>query len=367
MRREVLPDALLELVLGRLARGQRADEAVEVGAGGEVAVGAGHDADAQLGVARRAGPTRRRGGTSTSALKALRFSGRFSVMVRTWPSRSTRTAGSDMARGLAAAGGDRSKPGRPYSRRGPVHDDPTAAHAGHGRASTADGAPAAPVQPGRLRGQRLPPVHAPVLLRRPGRRPTSSSTSTCPPAPWSSTWAPSRASGPTRVLDRADAAGPARTSACTPSSPSGRASRSCATSLGGDERVEVHPFGLAGARPRRDADRRPARAPRSSPTRPRRTLRHRRGAAPRRRRRPRGARRRPRSTSSRSTSRAASSSCSTGSTTPAGWRAPARCSCSSTSSRPTRTGGRRRNRRQLAETHRCTWSYPWVFERWDRR
>lgn len=28
---------------------------------------------------------------------------------------------------------------------------------------------------------------------------------------------------------------------------------------------------------------------------------------------------------------------------------------------------RRRNRRQLAETHRCTWSYPWVFERWDRR
>lgn len=29
--------------------------------------------------------------------------------------------------------------------------------------------------------------------------------------------------------------------------------------------------------------------------------------------------------------------------------------------------GRRRNRRQLAETHDCTWSYPWVFERWDRR
>lgn len=29
--------------------------------------------------------------------------------------------------------------------------------------------------------------------------------------------------------------------------------------------------------------------------------------------------------------------------------------------------GRRRNRRQLAETHRCTWDYPWVFERWDRR
>jgi FkbM family methyltransferase len=29
--------------------------------------------------------------------------------------------------------------------------------------------------------------------------------------------------------------------------------------------------------------------------------------------------------------------------------------------------GRRRNRRQLAATHRCTWSYPWVFERWDLR
>jgi FkbM family methyltransferase len=27
--------------------------------------------------------------------------------------------------------------------------------------------------------------------------------------------------------------------------------------------------------------------------------------------------------------------------------------------------GRRRNRRQLAETHRCTWCYPWVYERWD--
>jgi FkbM family methyltransferase len=26
---------------------------------------------------------------------------------------------------------------------------------------------------------------------------------------------------------------------------------------------------------------------------------------------------------------------------------------------------RRRNRRQLAETHTCTWCYPWVFERWD--
>jgi FkbM family methyltransferase len=29
--------------------------------------------------------------------------------------------------------------------------------------------------------------------------------------------------------------------------------------------------------------------------------------------------------------------------------------------------GRRRNRRQLAETHRCTWDYPWVYERWDPR
>jgi FkbM family methyltransferase len=28
---------------------------------------------------------------------------------------------------------------------------------------------------------------------------------------------------------------------------------------------------------------------------------------------------------------------------------------------------RRRNRRQLAETHRCRWSYPWVYERWDLR
>jgi FkbM family methyltransferase len=28
---------------------------------------------------------------------------------------------------------------------------------------------------------------------------------------------------------------------------------------------------------------------------------------------------------------------------------------------------RRRNRRQLAETHRCTWSYSWVYERWDPR
>jgi FkbM family methyltransferase len=28
---------------------------------------------------------------------------------------------------------------------------------------------------------------------------------------------------------------------------------------------------------------------------------------------------------------------------------------------------RRRNRRQLAATHRCTWCYPWVYERWDPR
>jgi len=28
---------------------------------------------------------------------------------------------------------------------------------------------------------------------------------------------------------------------------------------------------------------------------------------------------------------------------------------------------RRRNRRQLSETHRCTWNYPWVYERWDPR
>jgi len=28
---------------------------------------------------------------------------------------------------------------------------------------------------------------------------------------------------------------------------------------------------------------------------------------------------------------------------------------------------RRRNRRALSETHRCTWSYPWVYERWDPR
>jgi FkbM family methyltransferase len=26
---------------------------------------------------------------------------------------------------------------------------------------------------------------------------------------------------------------------------------------------------------------------------------------------------------------------------------------------------RRRNRRQLAETHDCVWDYPWVYERWD--
>ena len=29
--------------------------------------------------------------------------------------------------------------------------------------------------------------------------------------------------------------------------------------------------------------------------------------------------------------------------------------------------GRRRNRRQLAATHREVWSYPWVYERWDLR
>ena len=29
--------------------------------------------------------------------------------------------------------------------------------------------------------------------------------------------------------------------------------------------------------------------------------------------------------------------------------------------------GRRRNRRQLAKTHRCTWNYTWVYERWDPR
>jgi FkbM family methyltransferase len=27
---------------------------------------------------------------------------------------------------------------------------------------------------------------------------------------------------------------------------------------------------------------------------------------------------------------------------------------------------RRRNRQELAKSHRCTWSYKWVFERWDR-
>jgi len=26
---------------------------------------------------------------------------------------------------------------------------------------------------------------------------------------------------------------------------------------------------------------------------------------------------------------------------------------------------RRRNRRQLSKTHRCTWNHTWVFERWD--
>jgi FkbM family methyltransferase len=29
--------------------------------------------------------------------------------------------------------------------------------------------------------------------------------------------------------------------------------------------------------------------------------------------------------------------------------------------------GRRRNRRQLSETHRCTWRFGWVYERWDPR
>ena len=28
---------------------------------------------------------------------------------------------------------------------------------------------------------------------------------------------------------------------------------------------------------------------------------------------------------------------------------------------------RRRTRTQLAQTHRCTWGYPWVYERWDPR
>ena len=34
---------------------------------------------------------------------------------------------------------------------------------------------------------------------------------------------------------------------------------------------------------------------------------------------------------------------------------------------PAAHAGRRRNRRQLSETHKCTWSFPWVYERWDRR
>jgi FkbM family methyltransferase len=29
--------------------------------------------------------------------------------------------------------------------------------------------------------------------------------------------------------------------------------------------------------------------------------------------------------------------------------------------------GRRRNRANLGQTHRCTWCYPWVYERWDPR
>ena len=32
---------------------------------------------------------------------------------------------------------------------------------------------------------------------------------------------------------------------------------------------------------------------------------------------------------------------------------------------PSAYRGRRRNRRQLAETHTCSWCYPWVYERWD--
>src|SRR5262249_24421164 len=28
---------------------------------------------------------------------------------------------------------------------------------------------------------------------------------------------------------------------------------------------------------------------------------------------------------------------------------------------------RRRNRRQLSESHLCSWNYTWVYERWDRR
>src|SRR4051794_17992246 len=53
--------------------------------------------------------------TSTSGLKALRFSGRFSVMVRTWPSRSTSTAGSVMGPGLAP--GRKARGCRQYCRR----------------------------------------------------------------------------------------------------------------------------------------------------------------------------------------------------------------------------------------------------------
>jgi FkbM family methyltransferase len=32
---------------------------------------------------------------------------------------------------------------------------------------------------------------------------------------------------------------------------------------------------------------------------------------------------------------------------------------------PDAYAGRRRNRAQLAQTHRCTWNYTWVYERWD--
>lgn len=34
---------------------------------------------------------------------------------------------------------------------------------------------------------------------------------------------------------------------------------------------------------------------------------------------------------------------------------------------PDAYSARRRNRRQLAKTHRCTWNFPWVYERWDPR
>jgi hypothetical protein len=49
--RDVRADPLLELVLGGLARQQGPDQAVEVGSGGEVAAGAGEDADPDAVVA----------------------------------------------------------------------------------------------------------------------------------------------------------------------------------------------------------------------------------------------------------------------------------------------------------------------------